>query len=653
MSPSGPVNLPQNGGPERSQQYFSSPELAQRTDLLRHLTENSSLIPLVRGAEGMGKTTFIHHLLDLAPENWIPVEIDADVMQQPETLLANLARLFDLNDTSGDVIEMLVSHFDDLRQDGLLPVIIVDDAHLLPEASIIALLRLHETGPSDNPLAQILLFAKPEIDDLLKTPQLRAMNLQSLQLLDMPVFTKEQTECYLKHLLAADDSTSPRPLSPVQIEKIYRDTGGLPGLIKQQAIALMSASTNKSVKLDLTEFISNRTVLGGGAALLVVLLVLIFQDSINDIFSQGEDPVEATQETRLPGDKAVPLALPDAPAKPELTADIPQYEQTASMVSGEPLTPEGEDSDPGLTRRSGPKTVKEVNKELVSATESPNETQQPIMEAAQPESTAETKRPDKEDKAVADGTPASAVTASSEESPIEQDLQAQKQVAPQPENTEKNPVAQNDSAAVGEPADSPVRSGQQPKVSQVDPVPAKQEAKPAAPKITAPAPAPQAKPKSSPPVAEAPVIPVEERSTTLVKKEVPMVKLAQKPLSQVQKKPASATRITNAGSSRIVSAKPMREDWLLKQKAASYTIQLVGLQEEGAIPGFIRRYPLPGPVAYYRTLRNGKPWFPVLHGVYPDRKMANEALERFPEMLRKSGVWLRTIGSVQKEISAR
>ncbi|MEJ2529897.1 MAG: AAA family ATPase [Gammaproteobacteria bacterium] len=220
MSPSESANSPQNAGSQLPGTYHSSPELAQRTDLLRHLIENSNLIPLVKGAEGIGKSTFIRHLLELAPENWIAVEIAADVMLQPALLLANLARRFGLDDRGEELMERLVSHFDDLRHDGLLPVIIVDDAHLLPEASIIVLLRLHERGEGGSPLAQILLFAQPEIDNILKTPQLRVMNLQSLQMLDMPVFTLEQTERFLEHILSTGESKSPPLILPVQIEKI-------------------------------------------------------------------------------------------------------------------------------------------------------------------------------------------------------------------------------------------------------------------------------------------------------------------------------------------------------------------------------------------------------------------------------------------------
>ncbi|MCP4127587.1 MAG: AAA family ATPase, partial [Gammaproteobacteria bacterium] len=307
MSPSEPANTPPDRGPEISEAYFSSPDLVQRADLLRHLTENSNLIPLVRGVEGIGKSTFIGHLLDLAPQNWMTVEIKADVMLQPEALLAKLARLYGLNDAAEGLLEGLAVHFDHLRQDGFLPVIVIDDAELLPEASIITLLRLHQQGPNDDPLAQILLFAQREIDSLLKTPQLKAMNLQPVQLLDMPLFTREQTEHFLEHLLAANESIH---LSPAQAEKIFRETRGMPGLIKRRAAELTDSQETKRITFDVIEYLPIRTAIGGGIALLVVLLGLVYQDSINSMFTSNDGAPEVGQDALVAAGRTQPLALP-------------------------------------------------------------------------------------------------------------------------------------------------------------------------------------------------------------------------------------------------------------------------------------------------------------------------------------------------------
>jgi len=632
-------------GPDRSEAYFSSPELTQRADLLRHLTENSDLIPLIRGAEGIGKSTFISHLLGLAPENWIPVQIVADVMLQPEALLANLARMYDLNATGGELMERLASRFDDLRQDGYLPVIIIDDAHLLPEASIIALLRLHEIRPNDNPLAQILFFAQPEIDNLLNTPLLKVMNLQSLQLLDMPLFTQEQTQRFLEHLLAAESPMSTPPLSPAQVEKVFRDTGGMPGRIKQQAAGLLGVDTKMKPVFDITEYLSKKVIIGGGIALIMVFMGLIYQDSINRLFSGESEMSDVNQDPVLDAGRRLELALPgsgpDIMEQPESTglgqvapADAVAIPELADVPEPEPVAPKELQSEAAPSSSELDKMVADAQEESVAV--------EPVLE---PEPI--TAPP------VAEVKPPSVKMESKPKTPVAEPV--------------KPPVSRKPRVVVDAEPNMP---------KPVKPaVPAKAKKKPVETRLkkTLVLNKPQAKPaavpalvKPKPPVRSASTIPiaerssglarvrpapVEDRSTLLVKKDVPAVKLTQMPAAKPSKAPMRKASVQKAQRSGL--RRPLREDWLLKQRASSYTIQLVGLQDEKSIAMFLRRHPVPDPVAYYRTKRNNKPWFPVLYGVYPDKKMAAQARDNLPEKLRKSGVWLRNFASVHKEIRVR
>jgi len=709
MVPNTAVNSPRGEGPERSEAYFSSPELAQRTDLLRHLTENSNLIPLVRGVEGIGKSTFIKHLLDLAPGNWIPAEIAADVMLQPEALLAKLAGLYDLDAASNQLMESLTLRFDDLRQDGFLPVIIVDDAHLLPEATVITLLRLHESGPNENPLAQILLFAQPEIDGLLNTPQLKVMNLQSLQLLDMPLFSKEQTRRFLEHLLASGQSILNRPLSQAQIEKVYRESSGMPGLIKQQAARLFESGEKGKARFDFAEFVSIRAVIGGGLVLIVVLLGLVYQDSINNMFSGDKKLSEVGQDVPVMSGKTQQLALP------EFSSVEPGFvpEQTTNSISGPDDsgnnsvdTREGSDMERSVVALPGA--------EQTQATTAPGDEAPEEQPVSTPDS-GEYDEPAEEITAPpAETAAAPGLDEVPEPDPVRQQGPEQKQTPPVKESVEKDVVMQLGATATGYQASEPVaqpgitvetepgkpakttaRLEKSPAAQQVSSkeVPVKSKLK--APKITKPAlpvtankvpvepktqkslsksrvktRIPAVPPEKKRPGSPAPVVqvkksyrglaqespptpaPIEERSTLLVKKEVPAVKLSSAPEAKPHKSPVYSGK-KPAKRPQAGSPGTLREDWLLKQKPSSYTIQLVGLQEEKGVKIFMRRHPLTGPVAYYRTKRNEKQWFPVLYGVFPNRERALQARDGLPENLRKSGAWLRTLGSVQKDIRAR
>ena len=114
-------------------------------------------------------------------------------------------------------------------------------------------------------------------------------------------------------------------------------------------------------------------------------------------------------------------------------------------------------------------------------------------------------------------------------------------------------------------------------------------------------------------------------------------------VTTVKEKPVPATPpVRDAGV--------YRENWLLNQHPDSFTLQLIGVGDAKGVHRFLSRQRLSGDVAYFQTLRNGKPWFIVVTGVYPSRAAAVSARDRLPAKLRKSGAWPRTLGSVHKAI---
>lgn len=668
MSTSESNNLTQDSDSANRDAYFASPELTQRADLLRHLTENSNLIPLIRGVEGMGKTTFIQNLLDLAPENWIPVMINADVMLQPDALLAYLAGLFDQNDRSEHLFDDLILYFEDLRHDGFLPVIIVDDAHLLPEASVITLLRLHERSTDESPLAQILLFAEPEIDELLKTPQLRVMNLQSLQLLDMPEFTLEQTGLFLEHLLSSHSTSSIGSLTDSQIEEIHSEAGGSPGLIREHAKGLMVSPREGEITKKQESGSPSATMLGGGVAIIVVLVVLIFQDDINSLFSGEGETADALQSEVVDSEGYKPLAIPDSE---QMIITEPEEVASANQDLLSDVEPaEGKDSDLGPVAEedgSEPDQAEAIPQEqaakspatpnsLGEGSQSKRE-EMPVADKPALPKEKEVEQSPSLDKSVAEQSAPSEEQSTkpvdSDEKVTEKNIEKEK-VAPSPptDKQKKQPeVGQKESDAIKQKAGeikSQIKKPSKSDVAEKKPVPqpAKLIVKSSASEVSN-------KPKAiktAPPALAASEIssvaaPVEERSMALAKEEAAAVSVIKKPVAAASK-PAKV-------AAKQVSGKLFREQWLLRQKPSSYTIQLVGLQDEKGIAKFIKRHSLTGPIAYYRTQRSGKPWYPVLYGVYPTRDGANAARSNLPESVVKSGPWLRTLNAVQKDIRAR
>ncbi len=106
-------------------------------------------------------------------------------------------------------------------------------------------------------------------------------------------------------------------------------------------------------------------------------------------------------------------------------------------------------------------------------------------------------------------------------------------------------------------------------------------------------------------------------------------------------------------SANAVAVPPSRwkqEAWLLEQRPEAYSIQILAAGSEVAIRTFLQQHKLDKDVYYFESRRNGRPWFPVLHGIYKNRTAAMAALDKLPETLSKAGAWPRSLSSIQKEI---
>ncbi len=160
-----------------------------------------------------------------------------------------------------------------------------------------------------------------------------------------------------------------------------------------------------------------------------------------------------------------------------------------------------------------------------------------------------------------------------------------------------------------------------------------------------------------------------EPPTTLVeaKKEIPLKKQTQSegvetktPLTITDKTKKNPERIT---ATFLPATKPVKstpapvlaihqESWLLKQPFEKFSLQIISGGEEKSVIQYIKSQKTPGQFAYYRSTRKGKPWFPVLYGVYPSKEAAKKAAKKLPPALLKFKPWARSLESIQKEIRA-
>ncbi len=574
--------------------FYYSPEFYQRLDLLKHLARNSSRILLISGPEGVGKSTLLDQFEENAEQEWMLCRIAATPVLQPDQLLIRLISCFGASDTDDSLERALLHKFHVLQQAERLPVVMIDDAHQLPPATLALVYRLHIKAQEDGVRTGTVLAALPEIDRLLQAELLDAHHLQRLELLPLD---SEQTTQMADRLIRIQGMSDTFRLSGSQLRKIYRLSGGLPGEIRGLLLDLMRESEPGGRRLlaggsglfsDLP-----LTVLGSGAVLAVLIgLMLVYQDEVNRLF-EGKAPDGELPVIDVRREAVVPLLLP-------------------------------EPADPG---KSQP----------VTADEQPSTHTDDVFTKTQPLPQQAGLIPDPS------ATP-DAVTAGAEIPRVDgEGLHAAFSGSTPHEATEAEPPAAVVTEAKPDPIPPPVPSD----AGKTEEFPAIKTTEQA----VQPAPPVKQLAQKRPPPIEPEVEADTKQPATLPTAEKPTLKQATGPAVQPvpPKEPPQPER---PASAPVKENGMRREAWLLKQEPDAYTLQLIGLGDERAVNGFIERHRLSPDVAYFRSNRDGAPWYSVLYGLYPNRDAAVAARATLPAKVGR-GVWPRSLGSVQQAIRGK
>lgn len=335
--------------------YLLTAALSQRIDLIRHLIDFSRQIVLVMGDEGSGKTSLLHHLHATAAENWRVAKVNADPMCDADALIKRLGAEFDLNFTDRDDLERRVEGFSTFlataRRALLVPVVLVDDAHLLPADALLLLLRLAQPE-SEAPHLRVALFCDTRMTRLLGSPQLHAFKDSLVHTVEMAPFTLEDTTRYLATHWAAVDPDSDPILDEGYVREVHVASEGIPGRIKALVRTSLSDSATEGVP-DEEPLDGRRLPLGWAAAggAVALLLAVGFWLSRSAQVSAPPPAAEAPIVESVP----VPIATEGPPASPTVT--LPPAASAAGPVPpivDYPMVPDVAPSSPAPTAVTSP-----------------------------------------------------------------------------------------------------------------------------------------------------------------------------------------------------------------------------------------------------------------------------------------------------------
>jgi general secretion pathway protein A len=341
--------------------------------LLYFIQEKKGLA-MVCGDVGTGKTMLLHSFLDKLPASVQPIIISNPLVDYQE-LLAYIANTLEITPREGTLLGLVdqVKKALEVAQDqGKTFILMVDEAHLLSDASLEHIRLLSNIETPAGKLLQILLVGQYELSHRLNQPELRQLRQRINVNRFLSPLSAAETRQYVEHRLQKAGSRFDLCFAPECGTLIYKQTGGVPRRINHlcdTALLICMGEGSKQVNrrtlkkaqaaLDTDRIFTARyssawkTLASGRAGKILIsvlagvsLLVLGLMMGSSGFQKGKSQPVQEVS-AKTPGPSLAPLPPP---------GDVPR--EGAASGPASPAKTDQSLTSPALTDQAGPQPLR-------------------------------------------------------------------------------------------------------------------------------------------------------------------------------------------------------------------------------------------------------------------------------------------------------
>jgi type II secretory pathway predicted ATPase ExeA len=190
---------------------YQSPKHAEALARLLHAVEEQDIV-LLTGEIGSGKTTLSRAFIDSLDESYHPLLI-INPRLSPSQLLRTVARRLGMDEAGRyrhDILEEINAKLYELYEAGRRPVIIIDEAQLIPGKTTFEELRLLTNFQlDDRNLLALVLIGQPELRERLGKKPYRALSQRIGMRYHLGPLDAEETGEYVRHRLMIAGRSEP------------------------------------------------------------------------------------------------------------------------------------------------------------------------------------------------------------------------------------------------------------------------------------------------------------------------------------------------------------------------------------------------------------------------------------------------------------
>lgn len=209
--------------------FFDGADRGATLDALLYAILHDEGIVKVSGEVGSGKTMLCRVLMERLPEQVEIVYLANPSLDRDEILHA-VADDLEVEFSQGRItvaLRELEEHLIDLYAEGRRVVILIDEAHAMPEETLEQVRLLSNLESSRHKLLQIVLFGQPELDSVLNKPSMRQLKDRITHSFRMRPLSEDEIGKYLAFRMRAAGYRGPEIFNPRAVAMIAKAASGL------------------------------------------------------------------------------------------------------------------------------------------------------------------------------------------------------------------------------------------------------------------------------------------------------------------------------------------------------------------------------------------------------------------------------------------
>ncbi|HEX7053023.1 MAG TPA: AAA family ATPase [Burkholderiales bacterium] len=228
--------------------FFEGAERGATLEALTYAVLHDEGIVKVSGEVGSGKTMLCRMLMERLPREVATIYIATPSLGSEEILHAIADDLdLALPERRTAALRALQEHLIGLYGAGRRVVVLIDEAHVMPDDTLEQVRLLSNLESNRHKLLHIVLFGQPELDETLAKPSLRQLRDRITQAFRMRPLAGAEVAKYLSFRMRAAGYRGPELFSSGAVARIARASAGLTRRINILADkALLAAYTENT-----------------------------------------------------------------------------------------------------------------------------------------------------------------------------------------------------------------------------------------------------------------------------------------------------------------------------------------------------------------------------------------------------------------------